>query len=62
MSNNGNNIILHGNFSALNPIVILTRTDLVCDELKKDGGDVTNVFHSQAMYEKVGPDHVNCNF
>jgi len=37
----------------LNPIVILTRIDQTCIDLKRDEGDVRNVFHSKTMKDAV---------
>merc|ERR1711892_844175 len=37
----------------LNPIVILTRVDLTCDELNRDDGDIRHVFHSRRIKEMV---------
>merc|ERR1711892_1064828 len=37
----------------LNPIVILTRVDLTCDELSRDDGDIRHVFNSRIIKEMV---------
>merc|ERR1711892_57102 len=38
----------------LNPIVILTRTDMTCNELnKEEGGDIRRTFHSQTVKDLV---------
>merc|ERR1711892_517759 len=37
----------------LNPVVILTRVDLTCDELSRDDGDIRHVFHSRIIKEMV---------
>jgi len=38
---------------SLNPIVILTRVDLTCNELNREDGDIRRVFHSIPIKEMV---------
>lgn len=37
----------------LNPMILLSKIDVACKELSKDDGDITNVFHSRTIKEKV---------